>query len=209
MIRLATLTLTALLSIPAFAYYDVLDSGEILSKGQYKLTGAGQLLTDRGGLNAEAMIDAGFQDEFGIRGLFGFGRTDIFAGALFKWMPIPDLDKQPAIGFNVGVLYGKADAARDLTFRFEPLVSKKFSDGNLVFTPYASLPIGIRTRDSEIDGNSTNMTWQLVAGTQLQIPKWKKLQFMGEFGVDLDSAVSHITVGALLYFDEENGIVIE
>lgn len=206
---IVALIFTALFSAPAFAYYDVLDAGEILPQGTYKLTGAGQLLTDRGGLNAEAMIDAGFQDEFGMRGLFGFGRTDIFAGALFKWMPIPDIDKQPAIGFNVGVLYGKADAARDLTFRFEPLVSKKFSSGDLVFTPYASLPIGIRTRDSEIDGNSTNMTWQLVAGTQLQVPKWKKLQFMGEVGVDLDSAVSHVSIAALLYFDEENGIAIE
>lgn len=203
------LILGLLTSSSAFAYYDVLDTGEIMAKGNYKLTGGAQLLTDEGGANGEAIFDAGFSDEFGGRATFGLGRTDIFAGALFKWMPIPDIDNQPAIGFNVGLLYGKANGNRDLTFRFEPLVSKKIDAGSTVWTPYASIPLGLRSRDSEDNGKSNDFAWQLVGGTQLQIEKWKKLQFMAEIGVDLGKAVSHVSVAAVFYFDEEKGMVLE
>ena len=112
-----------LLGSQAFAYYDVLDNGEVLPQGHYKLTGDAQLLTDTGGLNVGAIFDAGFQDEYGIRALAGTGRTDYFMGALFKCMPIPDTENQPAVGFNAGLLYAKWEDSRDLTFRFEPLVS--------------------------------------------------------------------------------------
>jgi hypothetical protein len=201
--------LTFLISAPAWAYYDVLDNGEILPKGTYKLTGGGQFLTDHGGLNVESIIDAGFQDEFGIRGMFGFGKTDIFAGGMFKWMPIPDIEKQPAIGFNAGLVYGKWKGNRDLTFRIEPIASKKFNLDTTVWTPYVSLPFGWRTRDSEANGNRSDVSWQAVAGTQLQVPKWKKLQFIAEVGMDLSKALSHVSFAAILYFDDENGIKIE
>ncbi len=37
------------------------------------------------------------------------------------------------------------------SFRFEPLISKKFQMENMVLTPYGSLPLGLRTRNSEIN----------------------------------------------------------
>ena len=209
------LTLTALLgglgltASPAHAYYDVLDNGEIQKEGTYKLLGGLQMLTSDGGANAEGTFEMGFQDEFGLRTSFGFGATDVFFGGLFKWMPIPDIEGQPAIGFNAGLLYASDGDARDLTFRFEPLVSKKFHTESVTFTPYASLPIGLRTRDSESLSNSSKMTWQLVGGTQLQVEKWKRLQFLGEVGVDLDHALSHISVAAVFYYDGENGFKLE
>lgn len=202
------LALSVLISTPAFAYYDVLDTGETLSKGNYKLTGATQFLTDHGGVNVEGMFDMGIGDEFGVRGLFGFGQTDIFAGGMFKWVPIPDIEGQPAIGMNIGLLYMKDGPIRDLTFRLEPLVSKKITGPATVWTPYASLPVGLRARDHRDSSNRTDLTWQVVGGTQLQVEKWKKLQFMAEVGMDLDQAVSHFTIAALLYFDDY-GIGIE
>lgn len=197
-----------LISAPAFAYYDVLDTGEILAKGNYKLTAGTQFLTDHGGANVDAMFDMGFNEEFGVRALMGFGETDIFAGGMFKWVPVPDIENQPAIGFNLGLIYAKDGETRDLSFRLEPLVSKNFKLEATVWTPYASLPVSLRARD-QLDGpNRTDLAWQLVAGTQLQVEKWKKLQFMAEVGVDLDKALSHFSIAALLYFDEY-GIGIE
>jgi hypothetical protein len=202
--QLLVLALSALtFSAPAWAYYDVLDNGEILAPGRYKVTGGLQALTDRGGLNAGAIFDAGFGDEFGARGLVGIGDTDISFGGLFKWMPIPDIENQPAIGFNAGLLYAKDADVRDITFRFEPLVSKKIVVNQSAWTPYASLPIGLRSRDSDASSNHSDVTWQLVAGTQLQLEQWKELQFIAEIGADLDHALSHVSVAAIYYFDQQ------
>jgi hypothetical protein len=193
----------------AWAYYGVLDNGEILAPGHYKVTGDLQALTEEGGLNGAARFDLGFQDEYGVRALIGAGTTDIFFGGLFKWMPIPDTNDQPAIGFNVGLLYGKDGGERDLTIRWEPLISKKFDLHTTVWTPYASLPIGLRMRDRGGGDNNSYVAWQVVAGSQLQLAKWKNLQFIAEVGANLDNALSHVSVGAIFYFDQQRGFVLE
>jgi len=197
------------LASPAHAYLDVLDTGEITKPGTFKLTGDLQLLTDIGGANVGGIFDMGFQDEFGVRTLFGTGRTNFYVGGLFKWMPIPDIEGQPAIGFNAGLIYGSMDHNRDLTFRFEPLLSKKFTTDSVLFTPYISLPVGLRSRDSRDLGNSNDLTWQLVTGTQMQVEKWKRLQFVGEIGLDLGQAPSYISVAAVFYYDHENKFNLE
>ena len=198
----------ALTSPMAFGYYSVLDNAELLKDGQYRLLGTGQLLTETGGANLSARIDAGLTEDVGARGIFGFGKTDVFFGGMLRWSPIPDLDDQPAMGANVGVLYAKDSHWRDIVLRFEPLISKRVTYGANVITPYASLPIGLRMRDSDVD-NDDDITWQLVVGSQLQIEKWKNLQFIAELGVDLEQSPSYVSAGAILYFDAENGIVIE
>lgn len=199
----------SLLSTPCWAYLDVLDTGEIMKPGNYKLTGNMQAVTSSGGLNLGLTFDAGFQEEYGIRLLGGLGRTDYYMGGLFKWMPIPDVDDQPAVGFNIGLLYARWNDDRDLTFRFEPLISKKFTTETMAFTPYGSLPLGLRTRNSEVHESGSAVTWQLVLGSQVQIEKWKNLQFMGEIGLDLAYAISHVGVAAIFYFDPEVGMQIK
>ncbi|MGE0527878.1 MAG: hypothetical protein AB7G93_09115 [Bdellovibrionales bacterium] len=196
---------------PAWAsYYSVLDTGEVLPSGRYKLTGDFQVLTKDGGVNVGAAMDMGIQDEYGVRALLGAGATDVFVGGLVKWMPVPDVEGQPAMGFNAGVLYGKDGDERELSFRIEPLVSKKIQLDTTIFTPYASLPVSFRMRNSDdIKRDDNELALQLVVGSQLQVERWKNLQFIAEVGVDLDNAPSHVSAGAILYFDEENGIVIE
>jgi len=197
--------MTALfLSSAAWAYYDVMDTGEVLGDGRYKVTAVSELLTSRGGLNAGGIFDMGFQEQYGLRALVGVGTTDYNFGALFKWMPVPDTDSQPAVGFNVGLLYAKIDNDNDLTLRFEPLVSKKFNLEHLVLTPYASLPISMRNRTSTTEDSSSAMGWQAVVGSQLKIEQWQNIQFMAEAGVDLGSnAYSHVSLGAMWYFDNK------
>ncbi len=197
------------LSSPCWAYYEVLDNAEILSRGAYKLTGATQALTESGGLNATGIFDAGFTEDFGARALAGFGKTDFYFGAMAKWIPIPDVENQPAVGFNGGLIYAKWLDGHDLTFRVEPLVSKKFNIDSSTVTPYASLPIGIRMRNSKYKDDTTEMTWQLVLGSQLQLERWKNLQFIGEVGLDLDNSLAHVEVGAIFYFDDKNGFEIK
>jgi hypothetical protein len=205
----AVLLALTLLSSTCWAYYDVLDTGEMLPKGTYKLTGDAQLLTETGGLNVGASIDTSFRDEYGARALVGFGRTDYFMGALFKWAPIPDIDNQPAIGFNLGLLYAHWNGNADLTVRFEPIISKKFTIERSVVTPYASVPLGLRMRTTNANTNTSDLTAQLVLGSQLQVEKWKNLQFIGEIGLDLGNALSSISLAAIWYFDVENGFQLK
>lgn len=191
------------------AYYSVLDNNELLTKGNYKLTGTGQIFTDEGGgVDLSTRFDAAINEDFGVRGILGFGEVDFFAGAMLRWVPIPDIENQPAVGVHTGLIYGNDGDYRDFTVRIEPVVSKVFDQNGTIFTPYASLPLGIRFRDGEYE-DDTDLVWQLVAGSQLQLPAFKKLQFIGEIGLDLNKAPSYINLGAVLYFDEENGIVIE
>jgi hypothetical protein len=191
---------------PAYAaYYGLLDNGEVLPQGRYKLTGDAQVLTDNGGLNVGGTFDMGMNDEFGLRALLGFGKIDFYAGAMVKWMPIPDVDRQPAMGMNIGLVYGNDGDYSDLSFRFEPMLSKKITIESTVLTPYAAVPVSMRMRNADNDriDDDTKATFQLVVGSQLQIEQWKNLQFMAEIGIDLDNAPGYIAGAAVFYFDQD------
>jgi hypothetical protein len=198
------------LSSQAWAgYYTVLDNNEILDRGHYKLGADTQFLTNGdGGVNLGVNGDIGIDDEWGARALLGFGKTDFFMGGLVKWVPIPDVDNQPAIGVNAGVLYAKWEGDSDFTLRAEPIISKKFDLNGTVLTPYASIPVGLRFRDNSVE-NRTDFVSQLVVGSQLEVASLKKVQFMGEIGMDLHESPAYISLSALIYFDEENGLKFE
>lgn len=194
----------------AWADYSVMDNGEVLKPGHFKATGNTQVMTENAGVNVGGRVDMGLTDDYGVRGLLGAGKSGVFLGGLFKWMPIPDTETQPAIGGNIGLLYLKDDDISDLIFRLEPLVSKRLPVENVVFTPYASVPVGLRMRKSDGDDDGDkDLTLQLVLGTQLQIPTWQKLQFIAEVGIDLDKAPGYLNVGAIFYWDSETGMVLE
>lgn len=207
-ISLAVLLVAATLSIPGWAYQEVLDNAEVLNWGQLKLTGGLQGITDNGTANVTGIIDTGIQQDFGVRGLIGFGETDFYIGGLVKWIPIPDVDNQPAIGFNVGMTYATwMSDVTDTTLRFEPLISKKFAIETAHVTPYASFPLGIRMRSVDAANQSdeleddTRLTSQLVVGTQLELAQWREMQFIGEIGLDIDETFSHIALGIVYYID--------
>jgi hypothetical protein len=207
--RLLVFALGLAFSNSALAYYSVLDNGEVLPQGHYKLTGTTQFLTDTGGANLAARFDTGITDQVGARALLGFGHTDFFVGGMAKWQALPETDNRPSVSLNGGLIYVKDNGSRDLILRLEPLASKSFKVEDSVVTPYVSLPLGVRMRDADNGDDDDDLTWQLVVGSQLQLPQWKNLQFIAEVGVDLDKAPGFVSLGALFYFDHENGMVLE
>ena len=66
----------------------------------------------------------------------------------------------------------------------------------------------MRNSNDPDQDDDTKMAWQIVVGSQLQVERWKTLQFIAEVGVELDNAPSHVSLGAVVYFDEE-GFAIE
>jgi hypothetical protein len=91
------------------------------------------------------------------------------------------------------------------------LVSKRLTIEQTTFTPYVSLPVGMRVRDSNrayVD-DDPKMTFKLVLGSQLQVEAWRNLQFIAEVGLDLDEAPGYLSVGAIMYFDGEEGFSLQ
>ncbi len=79
---LVSLVLLVVSTQASAAYYGVLDNGEVLEQGKYKVTTMRKFSPKNGGLNLGAMFEMGFKDEFGIKALAGFGKTDVYAGGM-------------------------------------------------------------------------------------------------------------------------------
>lgn len=204
-LRLFILALFTITSGSAFADYALFDNGEILPHGQFKGTLDSQFLLDHGGLNVGARFDAGINEDWGVRGLAGTGKTDMFFGAFGKWMPLKETDEKPTMGLNGGVLYLKDSGDRDFIIRAEPLIAKRLAVGNMFVTPYGSIPVGVRFRQLEEEEDKSDITAQLVVGSQLQLEQWQNLQFIAELGLNVANAPTIFGVAAVFYFDTTNG----
>ncbi|NQZ00532.1 MAG: hypothetical protein HRT45_07670 [Bdellovibrionales bacterium] len=186
----------------AFAFYSTVDDGYILKEGQYRVTGTGQMITSEGaGGNATGRFTHPWNDEIQIEALAGFGDVDFQAGAFAKWVPIPDYENQPAIGVKIGALYGTVESLSEVSFRVHPLISKAFESDIGTFTPYGSIPIGMRFYDSKID-----IPTQLVAGSFYKHPELSSVSFALELGFELNKAFNYVTLGVVLDIDEAEGV---
>lgn len=189
----------------AFAYYSNLDTGEVLKEGEYKALAETQLLTDdTTGVNFVGRFDTWMSEELNFQGVLGFGEIDTQIGGFVKWVPFPDFDQQPAIGFKAGGLYARAANENEISFRVTPFISKAFSTDIGTFVPFASLPTGIRTINGDVD-----TPIQIALGTEWKTYNFEKLRFLVEAGFDVKDAFSYLSFAVSLHIDDDNGIVIE
>lgn len=203
-LKILLITVALFSPLPSKAYYSVMDTGEIIPEGRYKLGLESQFITDDdSGINLVGRFDHWVSEELNFQGLLGFGEVDLHAGGFVKWIPFPDFDEQPAIGLKAGMLYAREDGVNELSFRLYPLISKTFTSNIGEWTPYASLPIGFRTIDGE-----TDVPVQLAFGSQWKTDHFENLQFVGEVGLDVSDAYTYISIGAVLYADDQEGLVI-
>jgi len=189
-----------LLSSNAFGYYSVMNTGDILPEGKYTLTPEAQFLTDPSGINVGTHVEMGLDEGSGLRGDVGVGKTDFYLGGFYKYIPFPDIEGQPAVGFNAGGIYAADAGMSEFTIRFEPLVSKKFATSFGFLTPYGSIPISLQHFTKGSDKN--DVAFQVVGGMEIGINQWHGLRLMPEVGINLDNAPSYVSLGAVLDFDE-------
>jgi len=193
------------ISAPAHAYYSVMDTGEVMSSGRYKLTPEIQFITQGGGANVGTNFDYGWNDDVGLRAQIGAGDTDFYLGGFLKYMPFPDIDNQPAIGFNAGLVYARDAGDNDYTVRVEPIVSKKFDVQFGAINPYASLPLGIQHRGADKYVNDhNNLTVQLAVGTQVDLKTLPNVGLMAEIGIDLNKTSNYVSFGGAWSFGAED-----
>jgi len=190
----------ALVGVPeaAQAYFSTIDTGDLVAPGQYQLSFEPQLVLSRyDGFNGVARIDTGLDESSSLRGILGFGTVDFHIGGMYKYIPYPDVDKQPAIGFLAGALLARENGQTEFSLRFHPLVSKRFSTEIGDLTLYASAPIGITTTS-----NKTYVPIQVAGGTEFRPLNYRNMSIFAELGINVREAFSYLSVAAAWRFDD-------
>lgn len=183
-----------------FAFYSTIDTGEVVEPSKYRVIGETQAITNNdSGVNIVGRLDWGLNEESSVRGILGLGTTDFQIGGLFKWVPIPDYAKQPAIGLLAGLVYAHHQDSNELSLRFHPMISKGFEVEFGKITPYAALPIGLRSFQ-----NRTDVPIQLAGGSEIIFQEIKPWRFFAEIGFDLNKAFTYFSLAASYDFDAPN-----
>lgn len=191
-----TLAILFFVASPAGAYFSVMDTGRLLDKGEYKVLGEGQVLTDAPkGFNLNGRFSMGFDEDSELQGEVGFGSVDFNLGAFWKWMPVPDTDDQPAVGARMGFTFANVNDQSTYGLNLTPLVSKTFDTSHGDFTPYAGLPIGLQK-----NANDTFLSMQAAIGLEWTPDKWNLpelygFRFLAEFGFEIDDAFGYFSFG--------------
>ena len=188
-----------LLSRVSHAFLTVNETAELLPKNYYNLGLAPQvLLSDGGGANLGAFADAHISDDVDGRITIGGGTTDFFTQASLKWVPFPDVDKQPAIGGRAAVIYARSDSEDLVGFQITPLFSKRADTRYGDMIPYVALPITF------FNGKHHSYTAsQFTVGAEWYT--WKDKHIGGELNLDLSNSVSSLAVYFTFPFDGSTG----
>lgn len=200
---LMALAAVILQSSSALAYFSTIDTGELVAPGEYQALFEPQLLLssyeglNANGVNLVGRFDTGLNESSSIRGIVGAGTVDFQLGGMYKYVPFPDLEKQPAIGFSTGIILARVNGQTEFSGRFHPLISKKLATevGDLI--PYLSLPLGLTARS-----NQTVFTMQIAGGTEFRPLNIKNFSFYGELGVNLSQTFSYLSIAAAWHFDD-------
>jgi len=194
---------TVLVSSSAFAYLTISESAEIPAATNYQLGFEPQFFSNKGGgTNATAFFDAPFSDSTSGRLWLGAGIIDFNVGASVKFVPFPDVDNQPGIGFRVGGFFARKSSENFLTLQLAPIFSKKVNTENGLFIPYAAIGINVtNTKDRNFTGT------QAIFGTEYKHPDIQKMFFGLEAGVNLnDDAYSYFSGSVTFPFDSNKGL---
>lgn len=189
----------------AHSYYSTIDTGELLPKGRYRSSIETNVVTnDMNGLNLVGRVDMGFNESSNFRALIGAGAVGFQTGLLYKWIPIPDYENQPAIGLLGGFVFARDEGNNFLSLRVHPLISKKLKSEAGLFTPFAALPFGITTTKAK-----NTFPMQFTAGSEWKPNDWKYVSFMAEVGVNLHESFGYVSAAVLVLFDEEGNLKLE
>ena len=185
--------------ISSAAFLTLSESAELIADGNYRIGIAPQLrMSDGGGFNAGVFVDGYLHDAMNWRAMIGGGSTDFFAQGSVKWVPFPDFDRQPAMGGRATIFYAR-DSETDFSgLQIAPLLSKNVSTEWGVMTPYVGLPI------SFISNKNKKVTaLQLAVGSEMDLEKDR--QIGAEFNLNLNDAVTSLTVFFTFSFDDSKG----
>ena len=183
----------------AHAFYSTFDTAEISKNYELGLEPQYMFNSRNGpGGNVIAHLDMAATEDSEFKFLLGSGVVPFQAGGFFKWVPIPDYDRQPGIGGFFGVIYADQQGVSTLALRLHPLISKNFKiEGFGSITPYTSIPFGI----TFAKGN-TSYPVQWALGSSLVPQGVKHIHLWTEVGFEMNAAFSYVSLGLSVPFED-------
>lgn len=184
-----------ILSRTSFAYLSVGETAEILPENYYKLGVQPQLIVSEGsGLNVGVFFDTYLADSLNGRVEIGGGKTDFWTSASVKWVPIPDIDRQPALGLRGGLIYARDKGLNIYNVQLTPIISKKADTRYGEMVPFVALPITFQSI-----GSQTTTLSQFAIGAE-----WfqnKEINYGAEFDLNMSNAFTGISAFISFPFD--------
>lgn len=187
------------LSRVGHAFLTLHETAEIMPDNYYKIGLAPQLLmSDGGGFNLGFHVDTHLDRDLDGRITFGGGETDFWTQASVKWVPFPDVDKQPAMGGRAAIIYARDSEKNFLGFQLTPIFSKKADTRYGDMIPYVGLPI---TWFSTKDKSYTSTQFTIGA-------EWFNMndkQIGTEFNLNLNNSYTSLSVYFNFPFESSTG----
>lgn len=185
----------------AHAYLSIAESGELVPQGKYQVGVEPQLLTNKGGgANVNVFIDTAVSESSSARISMGAGAVDFNAFASFKYIPFPDVENQPSMGFRAGAGIARDEEQNLLQLQFAPLVSKKFDTEYGLAVPYLAVPFTfLNTKEENL------VATNLSIGSEFHYVDWDQVTLGAEAGVDLNKSYSYISIFATFPFESQKG----
>jgi hypothetical protein len=191
-----------LLSRQSQAYLAVNETAELLPDGIFKLGIAPQLkLSDGGGFDVAAYFDTYITDDLNGRVSMGLGNAaaiDFWTSASVKWVPFPDVGRQPAMGLRGALIYARDERVDISSFQIAPLISKLADTSYGKMIPYVALPITVSSTNS----TSTTST-QFAVGAE-----WfsnKDMHVGAELDLNLNKSFTAFSAFISFPFDQSVG----
>ncbi len=185
----------------AQAYFTVNETAEIMPENFYKIGIAPQLLiSDGGGFNVGVYADMHLFDDVDGRITFGAGKTDFWTQASMKWVPFPDVDRQPAMGLRGAIGYARDEELNFVNLQVAPIISKKADTryGNMI--PYIALPITyVSTKDASFTAS------QFTVGAEW-FPRDDR-HVGAELNLNMNKSISSISVFCSFPFEGSTGYI--
>ena len=189
-----------ILSRTSFAYLTLGETAEVLPEGYYKFGLQPQLIvSDGSGVNFGAYFDTNIENGIDGRIEIGGGTIEFWTAASVKWVPIPDVDRQPAVGFRGGLSYARDNGFNFYNLTFAPILSKKADTQYGEMVPFIGLPISIPIIDTKFNKET---------GIQLAIgAEWFQDKDVN-YGIELDLnlAKSFSSVSAFVSFPFDGAV---
>lgn len=195
------LPLLLIFASKSWAYLSISGSGEMPTAGSYILGFEPQILMNEGGgINVGGFLDQPLAESLSARYSLGVGKIDFHLGTGIKWIPFPDVDRQPAMGLKATAWYARQKDMNVWTMQVAPMASKKYDMDFGVLIPYAAVPINF------VSSSEKNVTGtQFVIGSDLRYNNMEHMFFSAEVAINLKDSYSFISGTVSFPFDAEHG----
>jgi hypothetical protein len=188
----------SLISTSALCYQSVIETGEIIPPGAFKIGGEVQFAGgDFSGTNELVRMDAGVNDSSNVRAILGTGSMSFNGALYYKYIPVPDIGNQPAVGLITGFEYGYYNPYNEFSIETKPLISKKLHTVEAgAITPYIAVPVGVT-----FGTDRSRLFAPLAVGSYWQPETTGNFSFYGEFGFNIANAFDYVSFAVAYNFD--------